>query len=161
MWYIDSSAIIKLIKPEKESAALIKKLPRTLIASRISRVEVTRTIIRYEPDLLDETYDVFAAIQMVPVEDAIIRIAENLPQFIDLRSLDSLHIASALGKDIETVYSVTSEFRTGPYSPRAKIFRSKYCKCQNLKNFHDNKISCEYLASNGLPRCTQDLGFSC
>ena len=96
MWYIDSSAIIKLIKPEKESAALIKKLPRTLIASRISRVEVTRTIIRYEPDLLDETYDVFAAIQMVPVEDAIITIAENLPQFIDLRSLDSLHIASAL-----------------------------------------------------------------
>jgi len=72
-----------------------------------------------------------------------------------------LHIASALGKDIETIYSVTSEFRTGPYSPRAKIFRSKFCKCQNLKNFHDNKISCEYLASNGLPRCTQDLGFSC
>jgi len=72
-----------------------------------------------------------------------------------------LHIASALGKDIETIYSVTSEFRTGPYSPRAKIFRSKFCKCQNLKNFHDNKISCEYLATNGLPRCTQDLGFSC
>jgi ADP-heptose:LPS heptosyltransferase len=71
-----------------------------------------------------------------------------------------LHIASALGKDIETIYSVTSEFRTGPYSPRAKILRSKFCKCQNLKNFHDNKISCEYLATNGLPRCTQDLEFS-
>jgi uncharacterized protein len=96
MWYIDSSAIIKLIKPEKESAALIKKLPRVLIASRISRVEVTRTIIRYEPDLLDATYDVLADIQMVPVEDSIVTIAENLPQFIDLRSLDSLHIASAL-----------------------------------------------------------------
>ena len=96
MWYIDSSAIIKLIKPEKESAALIKKLPSGLIASRISRVEVTRTIIRYEPDLLDATYDVLADIQMIPVEDAIITIAENLPQFIDLRSLDSLHIASAL-----------------------------------------------------------------
>ena len=96
MWYIDSSAIIKLIKPEKESAALLKKLPSALIASRISRVEVTRTIIRYEPDLLDATYDVLADIQMVPVEDAIVTIAENLPQFIDLRSLDSLHIASAL-----------------------------------------------------------------
>jgi predicted nucleic acid-binding protein len=96
MWYIDSSAILKLIKPEKESAALIKKLPNTLIASRISRVEVTRTIIRYEPDLLDSTYDVLADIQMVPVEDSIITIAENLPQFINLRSLDSLHIASAL-----------------------------------------------------------------
>jgi uncharacterized protein len=96
MWYIDSSAIIKLIKPEKESAALIKKLPSALIASRISRIEVTRTIIRYEPDLLDATYDVLADIQMVPVEDAIITIAENLPQFIDLRSMDSLHIASAL-----------------------------------------------------------------
>jgi predicted nucleic acid-binding protein len=96
MWYIDSSAIIKLIRLEKESAALIKKLPSGLIASRISRIEVTRTIIRYEPDLLDATYDVLADIQMVPVEDAIITIAENLPQFIDLRSLDSLHIASAL-----------------------------------------------------------------
>lgn len=96
MWYIDSSAIIKLIKPEKESAALIKKLPSALIASRISRVEVTRTIIRYEPDLLDSTYNVLADIQMVPVEDAIVTIAENLPQFIELRSLDSLHIASAL-----------------------------------------------------------------
>jgi predicted nucleic acid-binding protein len=96
MWYIDSSAIIKLIKPEKESSALIKKLPSALIASRISRVEVTRTIIRYEPDLLDATYDVLADIQMVPVEDAIVTIAENLPQFIELRSLDSLHIASAL-----------------------------------------------------------------
>jgi predicted nucleic acid-binding protein len=96
MWYIDSSAILKLIKPEKESAALIKKLPSALIASRISRVEVTRTIIRYEPDLLDSTYDVLADIQMVPVEDSIITITENLPQFINLRSLDSLHIASAL-----------------------------------------------------------------
>ena len=96
MWYIDSSAIIKLIKPEKESAALIKKLPISLITSRISRVEVARTIIRHEPDLLDTTYDVLADIQMVPVEDAIITIAENLPQHIDLRSLDSLHIASAL-----------------------------------------------------------------
>ena len=96
MWYIDSSAILKLIKPEKESAALIKKLPSALIASRISRVEVTRTIIRYEPDLLDSTYDVLADIQMVPVEDSIITIAENLPQFINLRSLDSLNIASAL-----------------------------------------------------------------
>ena len=96
MWYIDSSAILKLIKPEKESTALIKKLPSALIASRISRIEVTRTIIRYEPDLLDSTYDVLADIQMVPVEDSIITIAENLPQFINLRSLDSLHIASAL-----------------------------------------------------------------
>jgi predicted nucleic acid-binding protein len=96
MWYIDSSAILKLIKPEKESAALIKKLPSALIASRVSRVEVTRTIIRYEPNLLDATYDILADIQMVPVEDSIITIAENLPQFIELRSLDSLHIASAL-----------------------------------------------------------------
>jgi predicted nucleic acid-binding protein len=96
MWYIDSSAILKLIKPEKESAALIKRLPSLLISSRISRVEVARTIISYEPDLLDVTYDVLADIQMIPVEDAIVTIAENLPQFIDLRSLDSLHMASAL-----------------------------------------------------------------
>jgi hypothetical protein len=93
---MDSSAIIKLIKPEKESAALIKKLPDSLITSRISRVEVARTIAKHEPDLLNAAYDILADIQMIPVEDSIITIAENLPQHIDLRSLDSLHIASAL-----------------------------------------------------------------
>ena len=96
MWYIDSSAIIKLIKPEKESATLIKKITPSLITSRISRVEVARTIAKHEPDLLNAAYDVLADIQMIPVEDSIITIAENLPLHIDLRSLDSLHIASAL-----------------------------------------------------------------
>ena len=96
MWYMDSSAIIKLIKPEKESATLIKKIPPSLITSRISRVEVARTIAKHEPDLLNTAYDVLADIQMIPVEDSIITIAENLPLHIDLRSLDSLHIASAL-----------------------------------------------------------------
>jgi predicted nucleic acid-binding protein len=93
---MDSSAIIKLIKPEKESATLIKKIPPSLITSRISRVEVARTIAKHEPDLLNTAYDVLADIQMIPVEDSIITIAENLPLHIDLRSLDSLHIASAL-----------------------------------------------------------------
>ena len=96
MWYMDSSAIIKLIKLEKESAALIRKLPSSLITSRISRVEVARTIAKHEPDLLDAAYDILADIQMIPVEDSIITIAENLPQHIDLRSLESLHIASAM-----------------------------------------------------------------
>jgi predicted nucleic acid-binding protein len=93
---MDSSEIIKLIKPEKESATLIKKIPPSLITSRISRVEVARTIAKHEPNLLNTAYDILADIQMIPVEDSIITIAENLPLHIDLRSLDSLHIASAL-----------------------------------------------------------------
>lgn len=71
-----------------------------------------------------------------------------------------LHIAAALGKEIETIYSVTSEFRTGPYSPNVKIFRSKYCKCQYLKNFHDNKTKCPYVYTDNLPRCIEDLNFT-
>ena len=95
MWYIDSSAIIKLIKVEKESAALVKKLPRSIITSRIARVEVARTIAQHEPDLLDLAYDVLSDIQMIAVEDSIISIAENLPVFTQLRSLDAIHVASA------------------------------------------------------------------
>lgn len=59
-------------------------------------MEVARTIAKHEPNLLDAAYDILADIQMIPVEDSIITIAENLPQHIDLRSLDSLHIASAM-----------------------------------------------------------------
>ncbi|NQY80322.1 MAG: glycosyltransferase family 9 protein [Candidatus Caenarcaniphilales bacterium] len=71
-----------------------------------------------------------------------------------------LHIASALGKETKSFYTVTSEFRTGPSSPLAEVLRSGSCKCKDLKNFHDNKTKCKYLTVTGLPRCVEELKFS-
>jgi predicted nucleic acid-binding protein len=96
MWYIDSSAVIKLIKAEAESEALVKDLTTPLITSRITRVEIIRTITIHNPEFLEAAYEVLADIPMLPVDDSVFATAENFPQFIKLRTLDALHIASAL-----------------------------------------------------------------
>lgn len=95
-WYIDSSAIIKLIKPEAETAALLKKISSSLISSQLSRVEVFRTINLTNSALLESAHDVLIDIQMLPIENSILIIAENFPSFIELRTLDSIHLATAI-----------------------------------------------------------------
>ena len=100
-WYIDSSAIIKLIKPELESKALLQKLPPLLTSSQLSRVEVIRTINVHEPALLENAYDVLVDIPMLQVDYAVLTAAENLPAFIKLRAIDSIHMATALSMKSE------------------------------------------------------------
>lgn len=95
-WYIDSSAIIKLIKPEAETAALLKIISSPLISSQLSRVEVFRTINLTNSALLESAHDVLIDIQMFPIENSILVIAENFPSFIELRTLDSIHLATAI-----------------------------------------------------------------
>jgi len=95
-WYIDSSAIIKLIKLENESKALINALPERVVSSRVARVEVIRTFSQWSPESLALSHEVLSNIEMISIDDAVISISENLPSFVTLRALDSIHIASAL-----------------------------------------------------------------
>ena len=110
-WYIDSSAIIKLIKPELESKSLLQKLPLLLTTSQLSRVEVIRTINLHDPILLEDAYDVLVDIPMLPIDYAVLSAAENLPAFIKLRDLDSIHMATAFSmkSDIEGIITYDKE----------------------------------------------------
>ena len=110
-WYIDSSAIIKLIKPELESKSLLQKLPPLLTTSQLSRVEVIRTINLHDPILLEDAYDVLVDIPMLPIDYAVLSAAENLPIFIKLRALDSIHMATAFSmkSDIEGIITYDKE----------------------------------------------------
>ncbi len=100
-WYIDSSAIIKLIKPELETKTLLQQLPRSITTSQISRVEVIRTINLNFAELLEDAYDILLDIPMVAVDHSVLLAAENLPTFIKLRALDSIHIATAFSMKSE------------------------------------------------------------
>ena len=113
-WYIDSSAIIKLIKPELESKSLLQKLPPLLTTSQLSRVEVIRTINSHHPILLEDAYDVLVDIPMLQVDYAVLSGAENLPAFIKLRALDSIHMATALSmkSEIEGIITYDKEMVT-------------------------------------------------
>lgn len=110
-WYIDSSAIIKLIKPELETKILLQQLPRSITTSQISRVEVIRTINLNFVELLEDAYDILVDIPMVAVDHSVLLAAENLPTFIKLRALDSIHIATAFSmkSEIEGVVTYDKE----------------------------------------------------
>jgi predicted nucleic acid-binding protein len=110
-WYIDSSAIIKLIKPELETKTLLQQLPRSITTSQISRVEVIRTINLNFAELLEDAYDILVDIPMVAVDHSVLLAAENLPTFIKLRALDSIHIATAFSmkSEIEGVITYDKE----------------------------------------------------
>jgi len=110
-WYIDSSAIIKLIKPELETKTLLQQLPLSITTSQLSRVEVIRTINLNFAALLEDAYDILFDIPMVAVDHSVLLGAEILPAFIKLRALDSIHMATAFSikSEIEGVITYDKE----------------------------------------------------
>ena len=105
MLYLDSSAIVKLVVREPETAELVKAIHADpdVVSSHIAWTEVViatrragRSTARAER-ILD-------GIALVPVDDAILRGAATLgPK--DLRTLDAIHLATAvsLRPDVGTI----------------------------------------------------------
>jgi len=99
MLYVDSSAIVKLVAPEPETAALVELLrsdPAT-ISSALARVEVMRAVMRAgaSPDRAARASAVLDRIALVPIDvETLGRAAVLEPR--DLRSLDAIHFATAL-----------------------------------------------------------------
>jgi len=103
--------IIKLIKPEPETKTLLQQLPPSITTSQLSRVEVIRTINLNFAELLEDAYDILLDIPMIAVDHSVLLGAENLPAFIKLRALDSIHIATAFSmkSEIEGVVTYDKE----------------------------------------------------
>ncbi len=101
--YVDSSAIAKryLDEPGSEEAVAASVLARIVVTSRIAFTEVARAITRDEPLGVDAP--VYAgweadweAHQIVEVTQDIAEHAARLADQHELRTLDALHLASAL-----------------------------------------------------------------
>ncbi|MBV2153897.1 type II toxin-antitoxin system VapC family toxin [Kitasatospora sp. SUK 42] len=100
MIYLDSCAVLKLLIPENESAAL-----RTFLSSHgseghatsaLTQVEVPRALIRIgaPQKVLDASADLLDRMLRIRLSDPILRAASQLPTR-HLRTLDALHLASA------------------------------------------------------------------
>ena len=95
-YYLDSSAIIKIIFKEDESAALAKYITEPAITSSISRVEVLRTVQRIDPSQVQLAQNELAKINIVEPIPSILTIAENFSHEVTLRSLDAIHVATLI-----------------------------------------------------------------
>ena len=94
--YADSSAIVKLVVEEPESAALARVLGEfdEIVTSRIGLVETRRAARRGGVE--EAAVDVVAgAIGVIELDDAIAATAGRLEPPV-LRTLDAIHIAAAL-----------------------------------------------------------------
>lgn len=98
-WYIDSSAILKLLISEKESIALVAFLDAPVKTSVISRVEVIRSLNRISPEKIAEGQVALSRFEMTPVSSPILMLAENFPVSITLKSLDAIHVATVIFLD--------------------------------------------------------------
>jgi len=95
-WYLDSSAILKLIFQEDESAALVRSIKGQCATSSISRIEVVRIVQRANPESLNFAKTELSRLILIPISEVVIRIAESFAGLATLRSLDAIHVASAL-----------------------------------------------------------------
>ena len=99
MVYLDASALVKLVVPEPESAALRDELARDgeWVSSALARVEVLRALrrtgatadsVRFAEELMDR-------MALVAVDQQILNAAASAGP-VGLRSLDALHLATVL-----------------------------------------------------------------
>jgi hypothetical protein len=95
-WFLDSSAIIKLIVEESESKSLRSFLPASIVASRISRLEVLRNVNRLEPKKLGRARERMNGLSYVEINEHVLKNAEEIALALEIKSLDSIQAGSAL-----------------------------------------------------------------
>ncbi|MGI8926933.1 MAG: type II toxin-antitoxin system VapC family toxin [Tepidiformaceae bacterium] len=117
--YMDSSAIGKLLTVELETAALVEFLVphRSIVSSALALVEVRRLALRLGPEAVRAAQRTIAGLHLLEIDRAILESAASLaPPF--LRSLDAIHIASALslGADLDALVTYDRRMRAAAES---------------------------------------------
>lgn len=99
VFYLDASALMKLVREESQSAALENFLSdAAVVSSEIALVELSRSARRISPDpsgMLQIVSRLIDSIALLELNRVILETASEI-DVAGLRSLDAIHIASAL-----------------------------------------------------------------
>lgn len=99
MIYLDSSALFKLVWDEVETDELHRWLDARpdvpLISSALGKVELLRGCRRYDDTTLSEAHSVLEYVNVIPIRTSVVQTACEVGAS-KLRSLDAIHLASAL-----------------------------------------------------------------
>jgi predicted nucleic acid-binding protein len=100
--YLDSSAFVKTIVVEPESRQLatwLRSFPDRA-SSALLRMEAVRAVRSHGPELVQRAREEFANVELAQIDAALLDAAADLD--IPVRSLDAIHLATALalGRDL-------------------------------------------------------------
>lgn len=114
MIYLDSAAVVKLVRLEHATTDLVAWLngraAQPLVCSALAEVEVPRAIRRVAPEALAAVPAILARLYRLEIDAAIRSSAAALAE-PELRSLDAIHVATALGLGAELESFVTYDQR--------------------------------------------------
>ncbi len=99
MIYLDSAAIVKLVHAEAETQALRGWLDDRAetgwTSSVLAEIESSRALARHAPEAVARLHPVLDLIELVEL-DASIRVLAQSVKPVTVRSLDAIHLATAL-----------------------------------------------------------------
>ena len=103
--YLDTSALVRLVVAEPETAALrmwLSEVNRDPVASNLARTELLRAVRGAAPDRVLQARAVLDSITLTDLTTSLFEQAGRLDPTA-LRSLDAIHLAAALdlGDDLE------------------------------------------------------------
>ena len=113
--YLDSSALVKLVRQETESSPLRRFLRRhrddRRVTSALARVEVVRAVAGGGPSAVAHARRQLARVDQVNLDRELLDEAATLAPGTVLRSLDAIHLVSAraVGSDLRAI--VTYDLR--------------------------------------------------
>lgn len=112
--YLDTSALVKLVVDEAETEAvrdlLDDRADEVLVSSALTRCELVRAVRRGAPARLSRALAVLAGLREIAVSTTALNTAASLDP-AGLRSLDAVHLASALQLGLDLAGLVTYDLR--------------------------------------------------
>lgn len=97
MIYLDTSAALKLVQPEPETAALelwiAERAGVARVSSRLLRIEMLRSVTRNAPQRKERAHVVLSSVSLLSIDD--VAPAADVIGDGMLRSLDVIHLATA------------------------------------------------------------------
>ena len=115
--YLDSSALVKLVKQEAESTALRRFLRQHgddgRVTSALARVEVVRALAGGGPAAVAHARRQLGRVDQINLDRDLLDDAAALGPGTVLRSIDAIHLASALtvGSDLRSVLTYDLRMR--------------------------------------------------
>jgi predicted nucleic acid-binding protein len=113
--YLDASALVKLVVPEPQTAALQAYVDgrSPLTSCTLARTEIVRAVSEHGSGAVDTARTLLGEIDLIHLDDELLDLAGELEPA--LRSLDAIHLAAALelGDELDAVVTYDARMARG------------------------------------------------